>query len=98
MFNKLKEVKDLRNQAKTLQNSLAQESVEVTNKDCSMTMDGNQKITKLDINEKYLEKSEKTKLEEIIIDLHEQATKKVQKIMMKKMREQGGFDNFPGMN
>jgi len=28
MFNKLKQFKDLRNQAKTLQNALAQESVE----------------------------------------------------------------------
>lgn len=98
MFNKLKQVKDLRSQAKTLQNSLAEEAIEVTNKDCSMKMDGNQKIINLDIDEKYLEKSQKSKLENVVIELHEQATKKVQKVMMQKMREQGGFDNFPGMS
>ena len=98
MFNKLKQVKDLRSQAKTLQNSLAEEAIEVTNKDCSMKMDGNQKIINLDIDEKYLEKSQKSQLENVVIELHEQATKKVQKVMMQKMREQGGFDNFPGMS
>ncbi len=98
MFNKLKQVKDLRSQAKTLQNSLSTESVTAEVKNCSMTMDGNQKITNLHIDPKYLEPKQKEALEKIIISLQEESQKKVQKIMMGKMREQGGFDNFPGLS
>lgn len=97
MFNKLKEVKDLRSQAKQLQNSLGQESVTVEHKDCSMKMDGNQKITHISLSKKYLSADNKEKLEGIVIHLHEEALKKVQRIMMKKMKEQGGF-NLPGMS
>ena len=32
MFNKLKQIKDLRSQAKTMQNTLAQESIETEKK------------------------------------------------------------------
>jgi len=98
MFNKLKQIKDLRSQAKTLQNALAQESVTVNVKDCSMTMDGNQKITQVNIDPRYLNLDQKQSLEKIIIELQEDALKKVQKIMMTKMREQGGFDNLPGLS
>ncbi len=97
MFNKLKQVKDLRDQAKTLQNKLAEETVTADYKGSTMKIDGNQKILALDIAEELLNPSNKAKLEETVIKLHEDALKKVQKVMMQKMREQGGFDGFPGM-
>lgn len=97
MFNKLKEVKDLRDQAKSLQSKLAEEKVTVEHKSCSMTMDGNQQILKLSLADDLMAKDQKTKLEAALIDLHAQALKKVQKVMMQKMREQGGF-NLPGMS
>lgn len=97
MFNKLKQVKDLRDQAKSLQSKLAEESVTVEHKGCTMKIDGNQKILNLDINQELLSANNKQKLEETIVKLHEDALKKVQKVMMQKMREQGGFDGFPGM-
>lgn len=96
MFSKLKQVKELRSQAKTLQNSLAQETVSVEYKDCRLKMDGNQKILEIHIDPKYLNTESKTKLESIIKELHEQGLKKVQRIMMNKMKEQGGFD-LPGL-
>ncbi|MGB0757298.1 MAG: YbaB/EbfC family nucleoid-associated protein [Patescibacteria group bacterium] len=97
MFNKLKEVKDLRDQAKSLQNKLAEETVSVEHKGCSLKMDGNQKILSLTIADNLLSKDNKSKLESILIELHAQALKKVQKVMMQKMREQGDF-NLPGLS
>lgn len=92
MFNKLKQVKDLRSQAKQLQNDLAKEIIQVNHKDCVMKMDGNQKITELSLADDLLNQGSKKKLEEAIIELHGQALKKVQKIMMQKMRDGGGLD------
>lgn len=96
MFSKLKQVKDLRSQAKTLQNSLSQETISAEHKDCRLKMDGNQKILELHIDPKYLNAESKSKLENIIKELHAEGLKKVQRVMMSKMKEQGGFD-MPGL-
>lgn len=96
LFNKLNQIKDLKEQAKNLQGQLAQESVTVDKHGVTMSMDGNQKITKLDINPEYLTPERKERLEEIIKELHAEIIKKVQRVMAEKMRAQGGF-NLPGM-
>ncbi|PIR12849.1 DNA-binding protein [Candidatus Falkowbacteria bacterium CG11_big_fil_rev_8_21_14_0_20_39_10] len=90
MFNKLKHLKDLRSQAKTLQNSLAGESVTVKKNGVKITMDGNMEITSIDISEDL----SKEKLEETLKDLINQAIKKTQRIMAQKMQAMGGF---PGL-
>jgi DNA-binding protein YbaB len=90
MFNKLKQFKDLRNQAKTMQNALSQESVTLDKNGVTLTINGNLEITNLSINSEL----PKDKLESIMKELFNDGVKKVQKIMARKMQEMGGF---PGL-
>ena len=93
MFNKLKQFKDLRNQAKTMQNALAQESVTVDKNGVAITINGNFEITNLVINGKL----NKEQLENILKGLFNDAVKKVQRIMAEKMREMGGLSGLSGL-
>ena len=96
MFNKLKQFNDLRKQANTLKNSLAEEIIEVENSAVKIVMDGNQDIKSLDIKSDYLSPDKKKDLEKKIVEGIADAIKKVQKKMAAKMQDMGGFD-FPGM-
>ena len=98
MFNKLKQFKDLRGQAKEMQSKLAEESVEVKSGGVSLVMDGNLKLTKVEIDEDLLAVDKKNKLQNAVIDAHETALKKMQRIMAMKMKEMGGLPNIPGLN
>jgi len=100
MFNKLKQFKDMRSQAKTLQSKLADESVTVKEAQDKivMTMDGNLTMTGLAIDEEMLSPDKKTKLEEGIKAAHGSALKKMQRIMAMKMKEMGGLPNIPGLS
>jgi len=90
MFNKLKQFKDLRSQAKILQNALAQESVEYEKSGIKITMNGNMEITKLAINTD----TPKEKLENILTDVINETIKRVQKVMAKKVQDMGGIQGF----
>ena len=87
MFNKLKQFKDLRSQAKILQNTLAQESVEYEKNGVKITMDGNMEIIKLVISAEV----PKDKLENILTDAINETIKRAQKLMAKKVQEMGGI-------
>ena len=50
MFNKLKQFKDLRSQAKTMQSALAQESVTEEKNGVKLTLNGNMEIIELTLN------------------------------------------------
>ncbi len=91
MFNKLKQLKDLRSQAKTMQSALADEKVEVEKNGIKLSMNGNMEVTDLKINDD-LSKEEIAKTSK---DLFNEAIKKTQRIMAKKMQEMGGF---PGLS
>ncbi len=97
LFNKLNQIKDLKTQAKNLQGQLAEESVTVEKNGVTLVMDGNQKITKLDINQELITPERKERLEETIINLQNDAIGKVQRLMAEKMRASGDF-NLPGIN
>jgi DNA-binding protein YbaB len=97
LFSKLNQIKDLREQAKNLQNQLAQEFITVEQSGVTMTMDGNQKITKLDINSELLTPERKERLENTLINVHDEAIKKVQRLMAEKLRASGNF-NIPGLS
>ncbi len=86
MFSKLNQIKELRSQAKKLQNELAQETVTVENKGIKMVMDGNQKIISLDIPTELLTPEKKGDLEKYLINTFADAQKKVQSIIFKKMK------------
>ncbi len=99
MFSKLKQFKDLRGQAKDLQAKLAEESVTVTEAfgKVKLTMDGNQQVTAIEIDEELLTPDKKSKLESAIKDASNNATKKIQRAMATKMREMGGLDMFKNL-
>ena len=91
MFSKLKYLKDIRSQAKTMQNALAQESITVEKNGVKIVMNGNMEITSLSINEEL----SKNSLEGILADCFNDAIKKTQRLMAQKMQEMGGL---PGLN
>jgi nucleoid-associated protein EbfC len=98
MFSKLKEIKDLRSQAKTLQNALNEEHVEASAAwgKIKIKMDGNQEVEAVEIDRELLSADKKSDLEKGIKDAVNEANHKVQKIMAEKVRKQGGL-NIPGL-
>lgn len=97
MFSKLKQFKDLRDQAKTLKGQLEQKTVHVTTKGgkISMVMDGNQDIVALDIDSSLLSPDKKKDVEEGVKEAFADAVKKVQRVMVETMRSSGM--QLPGM-
>ena len=87
MFNKLKQFKDLRDQAKTMQNALAGESISEEKDGIKISINGNLEITSISLNH---EKSPKDQ-EEALKSCLNQAIKNVQKLIAKKLQEMGGI-------
>jgi len=96
MFTKLNQVKELRSQAKEMQNILSEENVKVSEGGVSITMDGNQKITDLDISTDLLQPGKKKNLEKHFINAHASVIKKIHKIMAQKIKASGM--KIPGMD
>ncbi|MFA6106509.1 MAG: YbaB/EbfC family nucleoid-associated protein [Patescibacteria group bacterium] len=90
MFNKLKQLKDLRSQAKTIQNVLAEETIEAEKSGIKIIMNGNMEVQSIVINDGIAKES----LEGILKSLINDAIKKTQKVMAKKMQEMGGLPGF----
>ncbi|KKR91773.1 MAG: hypothetical protein UU95_C0003G0019 [Parcubacteria group bacterium GW2011_GWC2_42_12] len=90
MFNKLKQFKDLRNKAKTLQNALALEAVEYEKHGVKAAMNGNMEITQLSISPEV----NQDKLQNILTEVINETIKRAQKIMAKKVQEMGGLEGF----
>ncbi len=96
VFSKLKQFKDLRDQGKKLQDSLAGESATTSSGGVTLSMDGNFKLTGVAIDEDLLNVNKKEKLQNAIKDAHDDAIKKMQRIMAGKMQEMGGMESlFP---
>jgi len=94
MFNKLKQFKDLRNQAKTLQSKLSTISITGSAEwdKIKVVMNGNQEVTSIDIDPSLLSADNKSKIEKGIAEATNTAVKKVQKAMAEQMKEMGGLD------
>jgi len=92
MFNKLKQLKGLRDQAKKMQSALASETVTTEKKGIVITMDGNMQINGVKVDADI---NNKDALASAIKDAVNDAIKQTQKLMAKKMQEMGGF---PGLN
>jgi DNA-binding protein YbaB len=90
MFGKLKQLKDLRSQAKTMQSALSGEKVEVERNGIKLTMNGNMEVMDIKIESEISNEE----IARISKDLFNEAIKKTQRIMAKKMQEMGGF---PGL-
>ena len=91
MFNKLKQLKGLRDQAKKMQNALSSETVTTEKNGIVITMDGNMQVNGVKVN---AETNNKEALASAIKDAVNDAIKQTQKLMAKKMQEMGGF---PGL-
>ncbi|MFA6171680.1 MAG: YbaB/EbfC family nucleoid-associated protein [Patescibacteria group bacterium] len=90
MFNKLRQIKDLRSQAKSIQNVLSQETIESEKGGIKIVMNGNLEVQSVSINDGIAKESQ----EGILKDLINDTIKKTQKIMAKKMQEMGGLPGF----
>jgi DNA-binding YbaB/EbfC family protein len=97
MFNKLKQFKDLRSQAKELESKLSQESAtgSASFGKVQITMNGNQKITEVAINPELLTADNKAKIEGAIKDALNDAQDKIKKVIMVKMQK--GEISMPNM-
>jgi DNA-binding protein YbaB len=82
MFNKLKQFKDLRDQAKTMQNALATEKVTAEKQGVTIEMNGNMEVLSIVISQDL----PKEQLASICRDVFNDA--------VKKMQEMGGLSNL----
>jgi DNA-binding YbaB/EbfC family protein len=99
MFEKLKYMKDLRSQAKQMQNVLAEETAEGSAAwgKVKIVMNGNQEVLSVTIDPELMNPENKDKLESALKEATNEAIKKIQRIMAEKMRSMGGLGGFPGM-
>jgi len=94
MFNKIKAIKDLRDQAKQVQNTLEQIEAqgEAAWGKVKVKLNGNQKVLHIDIADELMQNRDK--LQESLKDAFNDATKKLQKEMAGKMKDMGGLQDM----
>lgn len=90
MFSKLKHIKELRDQAKTMQTALAKETVNVEKSGIKVSMNGNMEIISLSIGSDMAKES----LEGLLTDVVNDAIKKTQRLMAQKIQSMGGLPNL----
>ncbi|MFH1712869.1 MAG: YbaB/EbfC family nucleoid-associated protein [Candidatus Jacksonbacteria bacterium] len=90
MFNKLKQFKDLRSQAKQMQKQMEQETLEKSKDGVRIKINGSNEILEMDIVDDLM--SDKEKLIRIIKELFKDAVKSMQKKMALKMMKGGKID------
>lgn len=95
MFNKLKQIKDIREQAKQMQNTLAEIMIvgQAAHGKVMITIDGNQKVQGVKIEDDL----DRAKIADAVKDAFNDATKKLQKEMAAKMKDMGGLDALKDM-
>ncbi|MDP3985325.1 MAG: YbaB/EbfC family nucleoid-associated protein [bacterium] len=91
MFNKLKQIKDLRDKAKRIQSALETESAEGSAAwgKVKVKISGNQEVMSVMIDPELLKPEEAAKVGDAVKDATNDALKKVQRIMVEKMRKMG---------
>jgi len=87
-IGKLKQVWDMRKAAKTMKSALSDILVtgEAVNKQIKVSMDGNQKVTAIDLAPELLKSDNKTVIEQGLVEAQAKAQKKLQEIMAAKVR------------
>lgn len=91
MFNKLKQFKDLKSQAKTMQDALATERVTEEKGGITITMNGNMEVLSVAIESGMTKEA----IEGSVKNCMNETIKKAQRLMAKKLQDMGGF---PGLN
>ena len=90
MFNKLKQFKDLRDQAKVMQQALAQEIFKEEKNGISITLNGNMEVIEVNLNEHLSQ----TATQDALKNCFNEAIKKAQRVMAKKLQDMGGMDGL----
>ncbi|MEO5927501.1 MAG: YbaB/EbfC family nucleoid-associated protein [Patescibacteria group bacterium] len=92
MFSKLKQFKDIRDKAKSIQSALAEERIEGSAGwgKIKVMMDGNQRVTSISIDPELM--NDKAKVENTLKEAFNDAIEKVQKVMASKLKDLGGLD------
>ena len=90
MFNKLKQIQDLRHQAKDLKSVMSDEIVSVEKNKIKLIIDGNFQIKELKLNPELSAESQ----EKILISLFNEAIKKIQRQIAMKMQSIGGLPDL----
>jgi len=95
MFNKLKNFKELKNQAKQIQSQLAEVTEEGSGAwgKVKITMNGNQEVISVNIDQELL--NDQNKIQDGVKEATNDAVKKVQRAAAMKMQQSGM--SFPGM-
>ena len=98
MFDKIKQLKELRDQAQEIKKILAEESVQgdAGHGKVSIVMDGNQEVLAVNIEPELLNSDNKEELERFLREAINDVTKKAQRVMAQKMQGMSGL-NIPGM-
>jgi DNA-binding YbaB/EbfC family protein len=91
MFNKLKQVKDMRQKAKRMQGMLKEETVvgEAAHGKVKIAMSGNQEALAVTIDPAFQQSESAEKMGSAVKDAINDAVKKAQRVMVKKMQESG---------
>ena len=87
MFNKLKDLAEMKKQASAMQAMLAQEKIEAENHGVKIVMSGNQEVLQVEINPALGREEQEKYLKETF----NEAIKKAQRLMAQKMMA-GGFN------
>lgn len=97
MFSKLKQFKDLRDQAKKIQDVLKDVSVEGSAAwgKIKVVMNGNQEVTSVMIDPDLM--ADKGKLEDAVKEAYNDTVKKAQRAMADQMRKSGDL-KLPGLS
>ena len=91
MFSKLKQFKDLRSQAKLMQDALAQETVPEEKKGVKIVLNGNMEVISITLGEGLSRQAQEDALKSCFND----AVKRAQRLMAKKLQDMGGL---PGLS
>lgn len=91
MFNKLKQFKDLKSQAKIMQDALATEKVSEEKGGVTITMNGNMEVLSVTLESGMTKEAVESGVKNCMND----TIKKAQRLMAKKLQDMGGF---PGLN
>lgn len=96
VFSKLKQFKDMRDQGKKIQSALAGESAtaRAAGDAVVLTLDGSLNMTGLSIAPELLAPDKKDRLQSAIKEAHNDALKKMQRVMAGKMKDMGDL-KFP---
>jgi DNA-binding YbaB/EbfC family protein len=94
MFSKLKQFKDLRDQAKSIQSKLSEHSAEGSAAwgKVKVTMNGNLEVTAATIDPELLAPENKTKIEAAVKEATNDVIKKMQRVMAETVQKMGGLD------